>query len=263
MNKYLIAASVSIFINFCAIAMEPAEEPIKHNAPIFEKFKFEKALQKAASDYNPSNIEAIIELLTSAQYLESYPLAQLVYNAFDNGKLDNIVKMYKYLPKGVSQVDLDDILEAVAQTNENDSNCAFMNSKITFDIAAKTMNVKEVIRLISQKKLIDWYLPAQLAYVVYKQNAPGILIAQDELPQIITIKQFDRMLYSLAEAADNSDYLKLYSIRDSIDRKILTLDPTGHIILPLPELLDLLDTIDLSSDSDESGSQDDESDSSD
>ena len=81
------------------------------------------------------------------------------------------------------------------------------------------------------------------------------------------------MLYLLAKAANNINFLKLYSVKDSIDQKmidLLKLSPDKHIFEPSLKLFALLDSIDLpigseesSSQDDESGSEDDESSSSD
>jgi hypothetical protein len=236
MIKYLIAASLSIFINFCAIGMEPEErlEPKRKDNPIYEKIGFDKALQNAASNATSENINKIVIVLDYLETLRNtYLPARVAYAAYTNGSLDSLVNSYQYLPADVSPEDFDTILYALSKQNKKNSrNKQFMEDKIKFDTAAATRNIATIIDIFSRGLLQKSYLPAKLAYAVYKENARGILISQNELPSTLSLQQFENILVLLAEVGNNNAFITFYSMKNTIPVNILRIDQTGHIVLP-------------------------------
>jgi hypothetical protein len=271
MNKYLCTASLSIFINFCAVTMEPAEEPedkieskSKRNTdtPIEHKLQFIEALQNA-------DIAGIKAILTkdrqhyNSRLLKNYLPAQLAYSAYRNHSLDDITKARQYLPQGVSPQKFDTILLELAKTNTKDPwNKLFMTVKIRFDEALVEDDSDAIIDILSEnRRLLQSYLPAQLAYAVYKEHVHGVAYSQDDLPVNVSPKQFNLILFDLAMQGNNKRFLRLDArVPDTISNlHEFPTDPSGHYI-SLPPSFDLYPDPGSGSASSESSSEESSSD---
>ena len=251
MNNYLFAASLSIFINFCAVmAMEPAKEPEDkiesksrkdRDTPIAHKLEFIEALQNA-------DIKKIKTILTKdrqhykSRLLINYLPAQLAYSAYRNHLLENIAKARQYLPQGISPQKFDEILLELAKTNTKDPwNKLCMEAKIRFDKALVEDDSDAIVDILSEnRKLLQSYLPAQLAYAVYKKHVHGVAYSEDDLPVGVSPKQFNLILFDLAMQGNNKRFLRLDArVPDTISNlHEFPTDSSGHYI-SLPPSFDL------------------------